>query len=217
MKNLESVLKSSDITLLTKVCIIKSIVFSSVRMYECESWTIKKAECGRIDAFELWCWRRLLRVLWRAGRSNQSVLEEISPEYSLEELKLKLQQFGHLLWRANSLEKTLMLRKIENKWRRGRQRMRWLDSFTSSMDMNLSKLGETAEDRWAWCVRAAVHGITKSQAWLSDQTRLASQDSRLWFQSKRTAHLSGYFLTIPLVLCIMRMQTKRSSRLYCLY
>ena len=107
--------------------------------------------------------------------------------------------------------------KIDSRRRRGKQRMRWLDSFTSSMDMNLSKLGETAEDRWAWCVCAAVHGITKSQAWLSDQTRLASQDSRLWFQSKRTAHLSGYFLTIPLVLCIMRMQTKRSSRLYCLY
>ena len=147
MKNLDSVLKHSDIPLLKKVCIVKGMVFPVV-MYGCESWTIKKAECERIDAFELWCWRRLLRVLWTARRSNQSVLKEIIPEYSLEELKLKLQYFGHLLRRADSLEKPLMLRKSESK-RRGRQMMRWLDGIASSVDMDLSKLGKAGEDRWA--------------------------------------------------------------------
>ena len=145
MKNLDSVLKHSDIPLLKIVCIVKGMVFPVV-MYGCESWTIKKAECERIDAFELWCWRRLLRVLWTARRSNQSVLKEIIPEYSLEELKLKLQYFGHLLRRADSLEKPLMLRKSESK-RRGRQMMRWLDGIASSVDMDLSKLGKAGEDR----------------------------------------------------------------------
>ena len=141
MRNLDSVLKSRDITLPTKVRLVKAMIFPVV-MYECESYTIKKAECQKIDAFELWCWRRLLRVPWTARRSNQSILKEINPEYSLEGrmLKLKLQYFGHLIRRADSLEKTLMLGKIKGKRRRGRQRMRWLDGITDSMDMNLSKL-----------------------------------------------------------------------------
>ena len=204
MTNLVSILKSTDVTLPTKAHLIKAMVFPAI-MYGCQSWTIKKAEYWRIDAFELWCWRRLLRVPWTARRSDQSVLKEISPEYSLEGLmlKLKLQYFGHLMWRVVSFEKTLMLGGIGGRRRRGWQRLRWLDGITDSMDMSLSKLRELVMNREAW--HAAIHGFANSQIRLSDWSVLN------WTESIQRTQLGGGNAGYPIQDRLKRKITHRKG------